>query len=31
MIIKAKYRSVFLLLIIGAGLVSVVSVYILSK
>jgi hypothetical protein len=31
MVIKAKYRSVFLLLIIRAGLESVVSVYILSK
>ena len=31
MVIKAKYKSVFLLLIIGAGLKSVVSVYILSR
>jgi hypothetical protein len=31
MVIEAKYKSVFLLLIIGVGLISVVSVYILSK
>jgi hypothetical protein len=31
MVIKAKYKSVFLLLIIEAGLVSVVSVYISFK
>jgi hypothetical protein len=31
MVIKAKYKSVFLLLIIKAGLISIVNVYILSK
>jgi hypothetical protein len=31
MVIEAKYRSVFLLLIIRAGLESVISVYISSK
>jgi sensor domain CHASE-containing protein len=31
MVIKAKYKSIFLLLIIGVGLESVVSVYISSR
>jgi hypothetical protein len=31
MVIETKYKSVFLLLIIKAGLESVISVYILSR
>jgi hypothetical protein len=31
MVIEAKYKSVFLFLIIGAGLESIISVYISSR